>query len=106
MAIFVEERFDVAVLHDAFGYVEDQRSDRHLAAIAVTERNGIGMLVFSGPRMRVEIDAPDELPVVVKLVRFDERVPLGPFPRPDVDAKQVLDKLEEAVPDPAVGEVF
>src|SRR4051794_14749911 len=85
MTIFVEEGDDVAVLHQAIGNVEDQGADGERVSRAIAQRNGIGVLILAVARVGVEVDAPDQLAVIIKLVGFGERIPPRRLPRADID---------------------
>ena len=91
--IFVEESDDVAMLHQHVGHIEHQGTNGERRTRAVTQRNGIGVLIFAVTRVRVEVDPPDQLAVVVKLIRFCQRVPFRRLPWANVDAEHVLGEL-------------
>src|SRR5438045_9459680 len=92
--------------HEAVRHVEYQGADRQRAVRPGTQWDGVGMFIFAGSRVRVEIDASDELAVIVDLIGFGERIPLRRLPWPDVDAEHVLGQFEGSVADAAVREPF
>ena len=81
---FMEESFDVAVIHEAgiggggHGEVADEDSFGQLfAADAVEHRRHFGVAVFAGARMHVEIEAADGLAAVDDDPGFDGGIPRG-----------------------------
>ncbi len=112
MAEFVEERLHVAVLHQpgrmiARGHVHHQRGHRHATpGDAIAQRYRIGVVVLARARVRIEIEAADQLAVIKHLERLDLRIPQRGLPGADLDAEQVLRQLEDAVAHVVVGEIL
>jgi len=84
VAEFVEESFDVAVIHEAgvggggHGEIADQDSLRQLfAADAVEHRGHFGVAVLARARVHVEIEAADGLAAVDDDPGFDGGIPGG-----------------------------